>query len=224
MSNTDLITTDEEQILHIPPEAIDIFMSEMQVYRAAIKEMKTKLENLDDSFHSRYEYNPIHHIETRLKSMPSILKKMEKLGYEFTVENMKEVLNDIAGVRVICNYLDDMERVADMLLNQDDVTLLHKKEYHKYPKANGYRSLHLVVSIPVFLADEKRDVKVEIQIRTIAMDFWASLEHQLRYKNKNNIPVPEDLSKRLYGCAIVLTEIDKEMQRIYDEILKLSQQ
>ena len=130
MSNTDLITTDEEQILHIPPEAIDIFMSEMQVYRAAIKEMKTKLENLDDSFHSRYEYNPIHHIETRLKSMPSILKKMEKMGYEFTVENMKEVLNDIAGVRVICNYLDDMERVADMLLNQDDVTLLHKKEYH----------------------------------------------------------------------------------------------
>ena len=146
------------------------------------------------------------------------------MGYEFTVENMMEVLNDIAGVRVICNYLDDMERVADMLLNQDDVTLLHKKEYHKYPKANGYRSLHLVVSIPVFLADEKRAVKVEIQIRTIAMDLWASLEHQLRYKNKNNIPVPEALSKRLYGCAIVLTEIDKEMQRIYDEILKLSQQ
>ncbi|MEA4920457.1 MAG: GTP pyrophosphokinase family protein [Clostridiaceae bacterium] len=211
----------EESPLQISPDMMKTFIWEMQIYKAAIKEMQTKLENLDDSFHARYEYNPIHHIETRLKDTPSIMNKLSKMGHDFSVDAMTTYLHDIAGVRVICNYLDDMDRVADMLLNQDDVELLQRKEYHKHPKSNGYRSLHLVVSIPVFLADEKRIVPVEVQIRTIAMDLWASLEHQLRYKNMNDTPVPKELSERLYSCAMVLTEIDDEMQAIYNEILKL---
>lgn len=212
----------EEQKYTISPDIMKAFVCEMQVYRAAIKEMRTKLENLDDSFQARYEYNPIHHIETRLKSIPSILKKLEARNIPMSIENMNNELSDIAGVRVICNYFDDVEQVADMLLSQDDVTLIRRKDYHRHPSETGYRSLHLVVSIPVFLAGERRDVAVEIQIRTIAMDLWASLEHQLRYKNRHNTPIPEELSERLYTCALALAEVDKEMQMIYDAILKLN--
>ena len=206
----------------ISAEMMKDFLREMQVYRSAIKEMKTKLENLDDSFHVHYEYNPIHHIDTRLKSPQSIVKKLHKKGKEVNLENMREYVSDIAGVRVICIYVNDLEKVAEILLGQDDVTLIRRKEYHRIQTPNGYRSLHLVVSIPVYLAYEKRDVKVEIQIRTIAMDLWGSLEHELRYKNKSGAEVPEYLSDRLYHCSQVLKGIDEEMQEIYDEIKKLS--
>ena len=210
----------DELLLRMSSGTVKDFLKEMQIYRAAIKEVKTKLENLDDSFQVRYEYNPIHHIETRLKSVPSIIGKLERMQQDLTIENMSKYLHDIAGVRVICNYFDDMEKLADMLLSQDDIRLVNRKDYHKHPKENGYRSLHLVIETPVFLANEKRNVMVEIQIRTIAMDLWASLEHQLRYKNLDGISVPEELSKRLYNCSQVLTGIDTEMQSIYDEILR----
>lgn len=206
----------------ISPELIKEFISEMQIYRSAIKEMKTKLENLDDNFHVHYEYNPIHHIDTRLKSPQSIVNKLRKKQVDITMDNIREYINDVAGVRVICNYINDLDRIAEILLSQDDVTLIRRKEYHKLETPNGYRSLHLVVSIPVYLAYERRDVKVEIQIRTIAMDLWGSLEHELQYKNKSGAEVPKNLSERLYRCSQVLKGIDEEMQAIYDEIKKLS--
>lgn len=209
---------------HIAPEMMKTFLSEMQVYRAALKEVKTKLENLDDNFHVHYDYNPIHHIDTRLKSPVSIVNKLHKKEKDITLDNMRDFVNDIAGVRVICNYLEDIDRIADILLSQDDVTLIRKKEYHKIQTPNGYRSLHLVVSIPVYLAAERRDIKVEIQIRTIAMDLWASLEHELRYKNKSGAEVPQALSTRLYLCAQVLKGVDDEMQAIYTEIQKLNKE
>jgi len=220
MDIPNLTSTQSEHSINFSPEIMYNFMQEMQVYRAAIKEITTKLENLDGSFEVRYEYNPIHHIESRLKSPTSIVKKLERMSCDFSVESMTKNLHDIAGVRVICNYFDDLDKLADMLLAQDDVTLIKRKDYHKNPKPNGYRSLHLVVSIPVFLANERRSVMVEIQIRTIAMDLWASLEHQLRYKNQG-IEVPVELSKRLYECSQVLMAVDGEMQYIYDEILRL---
>lgn len=217
MSNT----TAAQPEVQISRDEMQTIMQELQVYRAAIKEVTTKLENLDGSFEVRYEYNPIHHIESRLKSLKSITNKLERLNFDFTVDNMISQLHDIAGVRVICNYFSDLDRIADMLLRQDDVTLIKRKDYHKNPKPNGYRSLHLVISIPVFLADRKRNVMVEIQIRTIAMDLWASLEHQLRYKNADGTEVPEELSRRLYDCSQVLMGVDNEMQYIYDEIRRL---
>ncbi|MBR5284958.1 MAG: GTP pyrophosphokinase family protein [Clostridia bacterium] len=213
----------QDPSIHISPEMMKPFISEMQIYRAALKEVKTKLENLDDNFHVHYDYNPIHHIDTRLKSPVSIVNKLRKKEKEVTMDNMREYINDIAGVRVICNYLEDLDRIADILLSQDDVTLIRKKEFHKIQTPNGYRSLHLVVSIPVYLAAERRDVKVEIQIRTIAMDLWASLEHELRYKNKSNAEVPQELSTRLYLCAQVLKGVDDEMQAIWSEIQKLNE-
>ena len=213
----------QDPSIHISPEMMKPFISEMQIYRAALKEVKTKLENLDDNFHVHYDYNPIHHIDTRLKSPLSIVNKLHKKEKEVTLENMREYINDIAGVRVICNYLEDLDRIADILLSQDDVTLIRKKEFHKIQTPNGYRSLHLVVSIPVDLAAERRDVKVEIQIRTIAMDLWASLEHELRYKNKSGSEVPQELSTRLYLCAQVLKGVDDEMQAIWSEIQKLNE-
>ena len=175
----------------------------------AIKEIKTKLEILNTEFALRYRRNPIHSINTRLKSMSSIGTKMEKYGKPFTVESIEENMHDIAGVRVICSYIDDIYTVADALLRQDDITYVEKKDYIKRPKPNGYRSLHLIVKVPVFFADKRRDMTVEVQIRTIAMDFWASLEHQLNYKENDQIP--ESVIARLKDCAESIDEIDREM-------------
>ena len=209
----------EEQKYTISPDIMKAFVCEMQVYRAAIKEMRTKLENLDDSFHARYEYNPIHHIETRLKSIPSILKKLEARSIPMSIENMNNELSDIAGVRVICNYFDDVEQVADMLLSQDDVTLIRRKDYHRHPSETGYRSLHLVVSIPVFLAGERRDVTVEIQIRTIAMDFWATLDHDMQYKKK--VEDAEEIMRELRECADIIHQTDEKMMRLRERIHRI---
>ncbi|PKM44094.1 MAG: GTP pyrophosphokinase, partial [Firmicutes bacterium HGW-Firmicutes-6] len=158
------------------------FLLQQQIYRAAIKEIKTKLEILDEEFQARYDHNPIHHMEYRLKAPQSIAEKMQKKGLEITAENIRKNLTDIAGVRVICNYLNDINRIANLLIRQDDITLVRKNDYISEPKKNGYRSLHLIVLVPIFLAERTESVPVEIQIRTIAMDFWASLEHQLKYK------------------------------------------
>ena len=192
------------------------FLLQQQIYRAAIKEIKTKLEILDEEFQARYDHNPIHHMEYRLKSPQSIAGKMQKKGLEITAENIRKNLTDIAGVRVICNYLHDINRIANLLIRQDDITLIRKNDYINEPKKNGYRSLHLIVLVPIFLAERTESVPVEIQIRTIAMDFWASLEHQLRYKGHSDMS--EGLRERLKYCAESITRLDEEMQMIYEEI------
>lgn len=198
------------------PVNIAEYMQEMQVYRAAIKEIQTKLEILDTEFEVKYDYNPIHHIESRLKTPSSIFNKLQRDHMPLTIEAMCEHLNDIAGVRVICNYIDDARRIAEMLISQDDITLIRKKDYISHPKENGYRSLHLVLAIPIYLSGGRRNVRVEVQIRTIAMDLWASLEHHLHYKH--NEMLSSELTDRLKQCAETLEEIDSEMQDIYREI------
>ncbi len=192
------------------------FLCRMQIYSAGIKRVLTKLEILDDEFRVRYDYNPIHHIESRLKQPRSIIEKLKRRGLPVTMKSMNENLTDIAGIRVICNYIDDTERIASLLVSHNDVTLVCRKDYIARPKENGYRSLHLVVSVPVFLASETVYVPVEVQIRTIAMDFWASLEHRLRYKSSNKVPA--DLRDRLKACAVDIARLDEEMQSIHKSL------
>lgn len=192
------------------------FTSRMQLYRGGIKEIRTKLEILDEEFQSKFSYNPIHNIESRLKSIPSIVQKIKAKGLEVSVDSITENITDIAGIRVICNYIDDIYRVAKMLTAQDDITILHMRDYIKNPKASGYKSLHLIVEIPVFLSTGSVPIPVEIQIRTIAMDFWASLEHKLKYKT--NKSVDADLHERLKKCADEISVIDYEMQDIHTTI------
>ena len=192
------------------------FVLQQQLYRAAIKEMRTKLEILDEAFQVRYDHNPIHHIEYRLKSPQSILGKLRKKGLPVSTDSIWENLTDVAGVRVICNYIDDVYRVAELLLKQDDISLVRVRNYIDYPKENGYRSLHPIVSVPIYLAEKTEHVNVEVQIRTIAMDFWASLEHQLKYKAQDD--VSQDLRRRLKVCADSIAALDIEMQSIHKDL------
>lgn len=192
------------------------FMAVQQLYRAAIKEIRTKFEILDDEFKVRFDYNPIHQIESRLKSPQSILEKLKRKGFDISVKSIRENLFDVAGIRVICNYADDIYKIAEMLTRQDDITLISTKDYIEHPKENGYRSLHLIVSVPIFLAEKTEDVMAEIQIRTIAMNLWASLEHELRYKSDEN--VSDELKGRLKDSAEAIANIDMEMQSIFREI------
>ena len=189
-----------------------------QLYNGAIREITTKLENLDDEFSTRYAHNPIHHMESRLKSLTSIVGKLQRKGLPLTLASAQKELYDIAGVRVICNYIDDIYDLADMLCGQGDVAVLRRRDYIQEPKPNGYRSLHLTVRIPVFLSTGSVGVPVEIQIRTIAMDFWASLEHQLRYKAEHT--VPPSLRAQLKACAEESAALDLRMQAIYRQLSK----
>ena len=188
------------------------FLEMSHLYDAAIREIRTRLEILDREFSIYYASNPIHHIYSRLKSPASIVEKLERKGWPVSVESAEAHLQDIAGVRIICNYIDDIYRLAGMITRQPDLELVRQKDYIENPKPNGYRSLHLVVRVPVYLSSHTELVPVEIQIRTIAMDFWASLEHQLRYKNDSEAAV--SLKKRLKRCADQSAALDLEMQRI----------
>lgn len=199
-------------------DTLQEFIALQQIYEAGIKEVKTKLEILDDEFKIKHDHNPIHHMEYRLKSVRSILGKLEKRGLEVSLESIVINLTDIAGVRVICNYVSDVYKIADMLIKQSDTKLIKKKDYIKHPKNNGYRSLHLVVEVPIFLAEKVQPIPVEIQIRTIAMDFWASLEHHLRYKADNE--VPDGVRDELIECAKTISNLDYKMQGIYEELSK----
>lgn len=190
---------------------------EMQmVYECALKEIRTKFDVLNTEFELQHKRNPIASVNTRLKRTQSIAAKLIKYRVPFSLENIEKHVNDVAGIRVICSYIDDVYKIADALLAQDDVTLVEKKDYIANPKPNGYRSLHLIVSIPVFFADGKKEVKVEVQIRTIAMDFWASLEHRMRYKH--NIPEQASISAELKQCAEVIADTDKKMLSLRDRI------
>ena len=192
------------------------FFALQQLYNSAIKEIKTKLEILDEEFQVKFDHNPIHHMEYRLKSPQSIVDKLSRKNFEVSTESIKQNLTDVAGVRVICNYIDDINHIADLLIQQDDITLIRRRDYIAEPKPNGYRSLHLIVTVPVFLAETTEKVPVEIQIRTIAMDFWASLEHELKYKAQDEIS--EDVRRRLKDSAESIARLDAEMQSIYKEI------
>lgn len=191
----------------------------MMGYACAIKEINTKFEVLDTEFEVRYKRNPISSIETRLKSQTSILEKMARLGIAPSRENIENNLNDIAGIRVICSYIDDIYFLADALTKQDDIKLIKRKDYISNPKPNGYRSLHLIVSVPIFFAESSKEVKAEVQIRTIAMDFWASLEHQIKYKK--NVKNADKVIARLKECADEIAHVDETMQQIRVEMDKI---
>jgi len=196
---------------------VDAWKTNMFLYNAALKEVGTKIEILNEEFLNVHNYNPIEHIKSRVKSAESIVKKLKRNGYEVTIENMVKHLNDIAGIRIICSFTSDIYMIAEMISNQSDITVIQIKDYIANPKENGYKSYHLVVSVPIYLSDGPVDVKVEIQIRTIAMDFWASLEHKIYYKFEGNAPL--SIWNDLKQCADIVEVLDGRMLSL-NEIVK----
>jgi len=186
------------------------------LYDAALKEINTKLEILNNEFKLAHQYNPIEHITSRIKSPQSIAKKIRHNEMELTVENIVKFVNDVAGIRIICSFTSDIYRIADLIAKQNDVKVLKVKDYIMCPKENGYTSYHMIISIPVFLSSQTVNTKVEIQIRTIAMDFWASLEHKIYYKFEGN--APEHISTELKECSEIVSYLDKKMLSLNEEI------
>lgn len=183
----------------------------MSYYRCAMMEVSTKFNVLDEELSLQYDRNPIEAIKTRLKSPESIMDKLRRRGLPFSAESIEQNLNDIAGVRVICAYISDIYMLRDALLRQDDIVLLQEKDYIKNPKPNGYRSLHLIVETPIFLHDQKKQMRVEVQFRTMAMDWWASVEHKLRYKKP---AAPEEVNSELKECAEISADLDKRLEKL----------
>ena len=192
------------------------FVRLMTYYRCAMMEVETKLNVLNQEFSLRHDRNPISSIKSRLKTMPSIIEKMERRQIPMDLDAIETNLTDIAGIRVICAFEQDVYTLAKALLSQDDITLIEQKDYIANPKPNGYRSLHLIVSVPIFLQNEKRVMKVEIQLRTIAMDCWASLDHQLRYK-KDHI-FTNEMAEELLSCAIMSAQLDRRMDELREKV------
>ncbi|HCT93015.1 MAG TPA: GTP pyrophosphokinase [Lachnospiraceae bacterium] len=190
----------------------------MSCYRCAIMEIETKFRVLDERFSLTHDRNPIDNIQTRLKSPESIREKLLRKNLPLTLEAIEKNLFDIAGVRVVCSFVDDIYMLADCLLRQDDITLIERKDYIEKPKGNGYRSLHLIVEVPIFLQNEKKLMKVEVQLRTIAMEFWANLEHQLRYKKNLSPEIIARTTRQLNECAQLSSVLDSQMQDIRDMI------
>ena len=190
----------------------------LSYYACAIMEVETKFKVLNEQYSLEYDRNPIEDIKSRVKSMESLIKKIRKKDIPLTLSSIEENIHDIAGVRVICSFPDDIYMLADCLLSQDDITLLEKKDYIKNPKPGGYRSLHLIVSVPIFLQDGKRNMTVEVQLRTIAMDFWASLEHKLRYKKDIPADKAKYLEDEMLACAQISADLDMRMQNVRDVI------
>ncbi len=200
-------------------------MELMQEYREAIRIVTERFESLGAQARARMQHNPVHSVSSRLKTPTGIMEKLRRKGLPVTEESIRLNVRDVAGVRVVCPYLNDIDVVAEFLLSQDDVTLVARKDYVASPKESGYRSLHLVVALSLPLDGLQREVPVEVQVRTIAMDFWASLEHQLRYKNravlKDSDPLVEDIRSRLESCARQIARLDRAMQRIQEDIDEL---
>ena len=193
------------------------FQQAMMRYTYAIREVKTKLEVLNDELSVKNQRNPIEMIKSRVKKPKSIVEKLQRRGFEISLESMEKNLDDVAGIRIICSFLDDIYEVADMLIRQDDVKVIAVKDYIQNPKPNGYRSYHMIIEIPVFFSDSKKPIRVEVQIRTIAMDFWASLDHQLKYK-KSFIDDNGEISEELKQCAEVIAGTDVKMLEIRKKI------
>ncbi len=187
------------------------------LYNAALKQIQTKIEILNDEFQEVHRYNPIEHVKYRVKVPESIVKKLKRNGYESTIENMVRYVNDIAGIRIICSFTSDIYRIAEMISNQSDIRVQTVKDYIMNPKPSGYRSYHMIVSLPVYLSDRIVYVKVEIQIRTVAMDFWASLEHKIQYKFEGKAPT--HINSELHECATMVADLDEKMLQLNDEIL-----
>ncbi len=200
-------------------ENVDGWETLMFLYSAALKEVGTKIEILNEEFLHIHRYNPIEHIKSRLKTAESIVKKLKKNGYESTLENMIKYVNDIAGIRITCSFTSDIYRIADMIAKQTDIQVLSLKDYMKNPKESGYQSYHMLVSIPIFLSDTVVDTKVEIQIRTVAQDFWASLEHKIYYKFEGMAPAY--ISHELRECAEIVAKLDERMLSLNNAILNL---
>ena len=200
---------------------IDNWKEVMLIYSSALKQISTKLEILNDEFQHVHRYNPIEHIKSRVKTPESIVKKLKKHGYESTIQNMIEYVNDSAGIRVICSFTSDIYQIAEMIRNQSDIKVISIKDYIVNPKKSGYKSYHMLVTIPVYLSDRIVDTKVEIQIRTVAMDFWASLEHKINYKFEGN--APEHIRNELVECARMVSELDERMLSLNEEIQTIHQ-
>ena len=200
---------------------IDNWKEVMLIYNSALKQISTKLEILNDEFQHVHRYNPIEHIKSRVKTSESIVKKLKKHGYESTIQNMVEHVNDIAGIRVICSFTSDIYRIAEMISNQSDIKVISVNDYFINPKPSGYKSYHMLVTVPVYLSDRIVDTKVEIQIRTVAMDFWASLEHKINYKFEGNAPAY--IKNELIECSKMASELDRRMLSLNEEIQMIHQ-
>lgn len=189
------------------------------IYNAALRQIETKMEILNEEFQHVHQYNPIEHIKSRIKTPESIVKKLKRHGHESTIENMVKYINDIAGIRIICSFTSDIYRIAEMIREQRDIRVLAVKDYITYPKESGYKSYHMIVTVPVYLSDRIVDTKVEIQIRTVAMDFWASLEHKIHYKFEGD--APEHIKNELIECSKLVSDLDARMLSLNEEILAL---
>ncbi len=203
-------------------EGIDSWKEVNLIYNAALRQVETKMEILNEEFQHVHQYNPIEHIKSRIKSPESIVKKLKRQGFESTIENMVKYINDIAGIRIICSFTSDIYMIAEMISHQRDIKVIAVKDYLTYPKASGYKSYHMIVTVPVYLSDRIVDTRVEIQIRTVAMDFWASLEHKMHYKFEGD--APEHIKSELVECSRMVSDLDARMLSLNEEILNLAQE
>ncbi len=203
-------------------EGVDSWETVIFLYNSALKEVGTKLEILNDEFRHIHNYNPIEYIKSRIKTPESIVKKLKRNHYESTIENMVNHVNDIAGIRLVCSFTSDIYRLAEMIGRQNDLTVVSVKDYIKNPKDSGYKSYHMLVTVPIFLTDRVIDTRVEIQIRTIAMDFWASLEHKIYYKFEGD--APEYISRDLRECAGIVSMLDAKMLSLNEAILQAKEE
>lgn len=203
-------------------EGIDSWETLMFLYNSALKEVSTKLEILNDEFVHVHRYNPIEYIKSRIKTPESIVKKLKRHDLEVNVDNMISHIKDIAGIRIVCSFTSDIYRIAEMIGKQNDLTVISVKDYIRYPKSSGYKSFHMLVSVPIFLGEQVIDTKVEIQIRTIAMDFWASLEHKIYYKFEGH--APDYISTELRDCAEIVSMLDAKMLQLNEEVMKAKKQ
>ncbi len=197
-------------------DGIDSWNTIIFLYNSALKEVRTKVEILNDEFQQVHRYNPIEYIKSRIKTPESIVRKLKRYGYESTIENMVNYINDIAGIRIVCSFTSDIYKLAEMIGKQNDLTVISVKDYIRNPKESGYKSYHMLLTVPIFLSDRVIDTKVEIQIRTIAMDFWASLEHKIYYKFEGN--APDYISRELRECADIVSKLDAKMLQLNEAI------
>jgi putative GTP pyrophosphokinase len=193
----------------------------MMAYKFALDEMTTKINILKDEFNYIHDYNPIEHVKSRLKSPESIFKKVQRKGYDFTISSIKENIKDIAGIRITCSFKSDIYELSRMIANQKDIRIIEYKDYIKNPKPNGYQSLHMILEIPIFMSDREEQTFVEVQIRTVAMDFWASLEHKIYYKY--NKEVPTRMITELKDAAEMAAHLDQKMEGLHKEILAMKE-
>ena len=210
------------ELRSVKGDGIDSWKEVTLIYNAALRQVETKMEILNDEFQHVHQYNPIEHIKARIKTPESIVKKLKRGGYESTIDNMIKHINDIAGIRIICSFTSDIYRIADMIRKQRDIEVIAVKDYITFPKASGYKSYHMIVTLPVYLSDRNVDTKVEIQIRTVAMDFWASLEHKIHYKFEGE--APESIKSELVECAKMVSDLDARMLLLNDKVLSISRE